>query len=87
MGAVASAVKSVGNAVESTVSAVGDAVEDVGDFIVDDIVKPVVKAVDTTIKAIEEDPLNAAIRIGAAAMFGPAGLAIAGRVPLPIPCA
>jgi len=74
MGGVA---KAVSNAVDSVVTTVGDAVDDVGDFIVDDVVKPVVKAVDNTIEAIKEDPLNAAIQIGAAAMFGPAGLAIA----------
>ena len=74
MGGVA---KAVTGAVESVVSTVGDAVEDVGDFVVDDILKPVANAVEKTVDAALDDPVNTAIRVAAFAVGGPAGLAIA----------
>jgi len=64
MGGVASAVSS---AVSSVVDTVGTAVEDVGEFADKNIVKPVVKAVDDTIKAAEQDPLAAMVHIAAIA--------------------
>lgn len=74
MGGVA---KAVTGAVDSVVSTVGDAVEDVGDFVVDEVVKPVANAVEKTVQAAMDDPVNTAIRVGAFVVGGPAGLAIA----------
>jgi len=74
MGGVAKAVsKVVGGAVKT----VGKAVSDVGKAIDDEIIQPVAKAVDKTVQAAMDDPINTAIRVGAFAVGGPAGLAIA----------
>lgn len=51
-------VKAVEGVVGGAVEAVGDAVDDVGDFVVDDIVKPVAKAVDNTLEAAQKDPIG-----------------------------
>lgn len=64
MGGVA---KAVGSVVGGAVKAVGKAVDNVGDFVVDDVLKPVVKTVDRTVEAALDDPVNTAIRVGAAA--------------------
>jgi len=74
MGGVASAVSSV---VGGAVDTVGNAIEDAGNLVVDDIVKPVAKAVDNTVQAALDDPVNTAIRVGATVVAGPAGLAAA----------
>ena len=64
MGGVVSAVEDVvGGAVET----VGDAVEDVGNFVVEDIVQPVANAVEKTVDAALDDPINTAIRVAAVA--------------------
>jgi hypothetical protein len=63
MGAVADAVSSVVSTVSDTVSSVGDAVQDVGQAVVDNVAKPVVQAVDNTIKAVEQDPIGAVAKI------------------------
>jgi hypothetical protein len=63
MGAVADVVSSVGDAASDAVSSVGDVVSDVGNAVVTQVVEPVVKAVDNTIKAVEADPIGAVAKI------------------------
>lgn len=71
------AVDAVSDVVGGAVDTVGNAVEDVGDFVVDKVVEPVATAVDNTIQAAIDDPVNTAIRVAALAYGGPAGLAAA----------
>lgn len=88
MGAVASAVQSVGDvvtgAVESVVntatdvvSSVGDVVEDAGDFIVEDVLEPVVQTVEKTIEAAMEDPIGTAVKVYAYSTGNPLLIAAA----------
>jgi hypothetical protein len=56
----------VADAVGSAVSWVGDAISDVAEFVVDDIISPVVDVVGGVIEGMAEDPLGAIITIGAA---------------------
>ena len=55
----------VADAVGSVVSWVGDAISDVAEFVVDDILSPVIDVVGGVIEGIAEDPLGAIISIGA----------------------
>lgn len=71
MGAVADAVSSVGDAVSDVVSSVGDVVSDVGNTVVTQVVEPVVKAVDNTVKAFEADPIGVSLKLAAAASGDP----------------
>ena len=64
MGAVVSAIT---DAVSDVVDTVGDALDDVGDFVVNEIVEPVGKAVDSTVKSIADDPIGAAAKLAAVA--------------------
>lgn len=63
---MAAAVKQVVNDVKKVTNAVGDAVQDVGKFVEKEIVKPVVKAVENTAKAIEKDPIGTIAQIATA---------------------
>jgi len=76
MSAVADAVSSVVNTVVDTVSSVGtqavQAVENAGQTVVDNVVQPVVKAVQNTYDAFEKDPLGTSIKIAAAVSGNPA---------------
>jgi hypothetical protein len=56
----------VADAVGSAASWVGDAISDVAEFVVDDIISPVVDVVGGVIEGMAEDPLGAIITIGAA---------------------
>jgi len=67
MSAVAKAVKSVAGAVVDVVEAVGGAVVDVVDFVVDDIVAPVVKVVGNVIDSALDDPIKTIAQIAAIA--------------------
>lgn len=75
MSAVAEAVSSVANTVVDTVSSVGTqavkTVENAGQAVVDEVVKPVVKAVQNTYDAFEKDPVGTSIKIAAAASGNP----------------
>jgi len=71
MGAVSDAVSSVGDAVSGAVSSVGNAVADVGNAVVKEVVKPVVKAVDNTVKAAIADPVGTAVKVAAIASGNP----------------
>lgn len=81
MGGVVSAVKdtvkSVGSAVGDVVSGTVEAVKDIGSSIDDNIIHPVAKAVDNTVQAAIDDPVNTAIRVAAFVVGGPPGLAAA----------
>lgn len=68
MSAVVSAISDV---VGDVVEAVGDVVEDVGDFIIDDIVKPVGKAVENTVEQALNDPIGTALKVAAVASGNP----------------
>ena len=68
MGGVASAVADV---VGGAVEAVGNAVEDVGRVVIDDVVKPVAKAVETTVQQAINDPVGTIARVAAVATGNP----------------
>lgn len=76
MSAVVEAVSSVANTVVDTVSSVGTqavkTVENAGQAVVDEVVKPVVKAVQNTYDAFEKDPVGTSIKIAAAVSGNPA---------------
>jgi hypothetical protein len=57
----------VADAVGSAVSWVGDAISDVAEFVVDDILSPVIDTVSGFIQGMADDPLGAIISIGAIA--------------------
>jgi hypothetical protein len=76
MSAVVEAVSSVANTVVDTVSSVGTqavkTVENAGQAVVDEVVKPVVKAVQNTYDAFEKDPVGTSLKIAAAVSGNPA---------------
>lgn len=76
MSAVVEAVSRVANTVVDTVSSVGTqavkTVENAGQAVVDEVVKPVVKAVQNTYDAFEKDPVGTTIKIAAAVSGNPA---------------
>jgi hypothetical protein len=53
----------VADAVGSAVSWVGDAISDVAEFVVDDILSPVVDVVGGVIEGMAEDPLGTIIMV------------------------
>ena len=71
MGAVADAVSGVVDTVSDAVSSVGETVQDVGQAVIDEVVTPVVTAVQKTYDAFEEDPLGTSLKIAAAASGNP----------------
>jgi hypothetical protein len=71
MGAVADAVSDVVDTVSDAVSDVGDFVQDTGQAVIDEVVTPVVTAVQKTYDAFEEDPLGTSLKIAAAASGNP----------------
>jgi len=71
MGAVADAVSDLGSSVSDAVSDVGDFVQDTGQAVIDEVVTPVVVAVQKTYDAFEEDPLGTSLKIAAAASGNP----------------
>jgi hypothetical protein len=71
MGAVADAVSDLGSSVSDAVSDVGDFVQDTGQAVIDEVVTPVVTAVQKTYDAFEEDPLGTSLKIAAAASGNP----------------
>ena len=71
MGAVADAVSDLGSSVSNAVSDVGDFVQDTGQAVIDEVVTPVVTAVQKTYDAFEEDPLGTSLKIAAAASGNP----------------
>ncbi len=72
MGAVADAVSDLGDSVSDAVSSVGETVSDVGQAVVNEVVEPVVKAVQNTYDAFERDPVGTTVKIAAAASGNPA---------------
>jgi hypothetical protein len=61
----------VADAVGSAVSWVGDAISDVAEFVVDDILSPVVDVVGGVIEGMADDPLGTIIMVAAAATGNP----------------
>jgi hypothetical protein len=86
MAAVVDAVTDVVNTVTDTVSSVGTqavkAVSDAGQAIVDNVVTPVVKAVEKTVDAAIKDPIGTAARVTAIAMAPATGGASLAYLPV-----
>lgn len=75
MSAVVEAVSDLGNTVVDTVSSVGtqalNTVQNAGQAVVDEVVKPVAKAVQNTYDAFEKDPVGTSLKIAAAVSGNP----------------
>jgi hypothetical protein len=71
MGAVSDAFADLNDSVTDTVSEVQDFVEDTGQAVIDEVVTPVVTAVQKTYDAFEEDPVGTSLKIAAAASGNP----------------
>ena len=67
----------VADAVGSAVGWVGDAISDVAEFVVDDILSPIVDTVGGVIQGMADDPLGTIITIAAAATGNPWAVAAA----------
>jgi len=76
MSAVSEALADVDDSVRDTVSSVGtqavETVENAGQAVVDEVVQPVVKAVQNTYDAFEKDPVGTSLKIAAAVSGNPA---------------
>jgi transcription antitermination factor NusA-like protein len=71
MGAVTKAIDTVFSAVDDAVGTVVGAAEDVLKTVDKEIIQPVVKVVDNTIKAAEQDPIGTLAKV-ATAIYAPA---------------
>jgi hypothetical protein len=76
MSAVSEALADVDDSVRDTVSSVGtqavETVENAGQAVVDEVVQPVVKAVQNTYDAFEKDPVGTSLKIAATVSGNPA---------------
>jgi hypothetical protein len=71
MGAVSDAFADLNDSVTDTVAEVQDFVEDTGQAVIDEVVTPVVTAVQKTYDAFEEDPVGTSLKLAAAASGNP----------------
>jgi hypothetical protein len=71
MGAVSDSLADFDDSVRDEVSSVGETIQDTGQAVVDEVVTPVVVAVQKTYDAFEEDPVGTSLKIAAAASGNP----------------
>ena len=71
MGAVSDSLADFDDSVREEVSNVGETIQDTGQAVVDEVVTPVVVAVQKTYDAFEEDPVGTSLKIAAAASGNP----------------
>ena len=71
MSAVTNALADFDDSVHQEVSNVGDTIQDTGQAVVDNVGKPVVKAVQNTYDSFEKDPVGTTVKLAAAASGNP----------------
>jgi len=71
MGAVSDSLADFDDSVREEVSNVGETIQDTGQAVIDEVVTPVVVAVQKTYDAFEEDPVGTSLKIAAAASGNP----------------
>jgi hypothetical protein len=71
MSSVSDSLADFDDSVREEVSNVGETIQDTGQAVVDNVAKPVVKAVQNTYDAFEKDPVGTSLKIAAAASGNP----------------